>query len=188
MRQPPAVERPTVGWRWSARLARDFRHPVGKSRGRRSGSRLRTANMLVISELSAAFRLASFLPLFRSEHLVVRASVFSIVLTLAVGPSAGLACSTWCEQKPAAARGHHHEAPAPSPSVPGDGACDDMALGSSQFLLEDVRRSVSALDTDDAILVPGYLRARSASAADPGQEPARAWWLENRPLSTALRI
>ena len=110
------------------------------------------------------------------------------MLTLAVGPSAGLACSTWCDQQPAAASGHHHEAPAPSPSVPGDDACDDMALGSAQFLREDVRRSVSALDTDDAILVPRYLLARSASAADPGQEPGRAWWLENRPLSTALRI
>jgi len=85
------------------------------------------------------------------------------------------------------ASGHHREAAGSSPSVPGDDACDGMVLASAPFFREDVR-PLSALDTDDALLVPRYLLACSTSAADARRGPEPAWRLEPRPLSTALRI
>jgi hypothetical protein len=57
-----------------------------------------------------------------------------------------------------------------------------------QFVREDVRRNVSALDGVHAVLAAGHQLAHSTIDARPGQEPGREWSLEARPLLTALRI
>jgi hypothetical protein len=66
--------------------------------------------------------------------------------------------------------------------------CDNSGLRAVQFIREEVRRYVSALDGGHAILVPGHQLAHSTIDARPGQEPGREWSLEARPLLTALRI
>ena len=113
------------------------------------------------------------------------------MLTLAVGPNAALLCKASCHPQATAAHACHDEKPSVASSVMGARPCDDCksaSLSAMQFLREDVQRSVSALDADHAILVPRYQLAPSTSAADSGQEPVRTWWLEKRPLPTALRI
>ena len=190
MRQPLAGRTPNLSVAMNRNAAPNggiFGTRMGKSRRMRLSNRAGTANLLEISTLLAACRLASFLPSFRSEHPVFRAIALSVVLALAVGPGAALVCSNWCDQEAPVASGHHREAAGSSPSVPGDDACDGIVLASAPFFREDVRR-VSALDTDDALLVPRYLLACSTSAADARRGPEPAWRLEPRPLSTALRI
>ena len=105
------------------------------------------------------------------------ASVLSIVLTLAGGPNASLLCGTWCDPHAAAASGCHYEDPAISPSMAGDDCCDHVVLNVAAFLQED-----------HAIPVPRYRLAHSTTDARPGNDTAREWSLEKRPLSTALRL
>lgn len=136
----------------------------------------------------AGMSLAHFLPLDHSEHHVFRAVVLSIVLTLAVGPNATLLCGTLCDPPAAAASACHDEDPATSPSVGGDDSCDHVVLNAAAFLREDVRRGVFAPDAGHAILVPCYQLAHSTTDARPGQEPGPEWSLDQRPVSTALRI
>ena len=129
----------------------------------------------------------------KTEHRMFRAIALSVVLTLAVGPNVAMLCNVRCHshRQTAAVSACHHEKPSATSGVIGVHPCADCGnarLSAPQFLREDVQRSVSALDVDHAILVPRYQLARSTSAADSGQEPVRTWWLEKRPLPTALRI
>lgn len=117
-----------------------------------------------------------------------RAAVLSIVLTLAVGQNASLLCGTWCDPQAVAASGCHDEDPVIPPSVAGDGSCDHVVLSLAAFLGEDVRRGVSAPDTDHAIAAPRYQLAHSTPAARPGNDTAHRWPIGKRLLSTALRI
>ena len=144
-----------------------------------------------------------------------RAFVLSIVLTLAVAPNAALLCIASCHPQPAASSvshygkpsavssashhgepsatssASHHEAPSAASSMVWDDTCPDCAnagLGAAQFLREEVRRNVSALDVVHAILVPCHQLAHSTIDARPGQEPGREGSLEARRLPTILRI
>lgn len=140
-----------------------------------------------------AVSLASFLRSDKIEHRVFRTVALSVVLAVALAPNATLLCNARCHSHPQtpAASACHHEKSSVASSVMGVHTCDNCdnaSLGTAQFLREDVQRSVPTLDADHAILVPRYHLARSMSAAEPGQEPGREWWLENRPLPTALRI
>jgi hypothetical protein len=119
---------------------------------------------------------------------VFKAAVLSIMLTLAAGPSASLLCRAWCDSQATAAGGCHHEAHATSPSVAGDDNCDDTMVSGDAFLREDAPRGVSTPDADQAVLVVRFQLPRSPSAVRPGQKPWREWSLEQRPLSTTLRI
>ena len=114
-------------------------------------------------------------------------AVLSIVLALAVGPNASLVCRM-CHQKAAAASECHHEPLATSPSVADGDGCDRVVLGVAAFLREDMRRGVSSPDMNQAIPIPRYQLAHSTTDARPGREPGRERPLENRPLSTAVRI
>ena len=121
----------------------------------------------------------------------LRAVVVSIVLTLAVAPNAALLCRAWCDPQVAAASACHHEKSPATSSVVADPTrdeCDQSAVRPAQFLREDVRRSVSALDAGDAILVARYQFAPSTTDTRSGQEPWREWRLEKQPLLTALRL
>lgn len=132
--------------------------------------------------------LASFLPSYGSEHQVLRAAVLSIVMTLAVGQNAALLCRAWCESQAADASGCHHEQQASSTSVSADDICDHVVLSLAAVLREDVRRGVFAPDADYAILVSRYQLAPSKTDPRPRHQAARERSLEQRPLSTTLRV
>ena len=120
-----------------------------------------------------------------------RAFVLSIVLTLAVAPNAALLCRAWCHPQVAAASACHHENPSTTSSVVADAnrdECDRVAVGTAQFLREDVERSVAAAGVDHAIMVPRHQLAHSPIDSRPGQEPGRERSLDERLLLTILRI
>ena len=131
--------------------------------------------------------LASFLRHRRYEHHVFQAVLLSIVLSLAVGQSVALMCRGWCNAHVAAASGCHHE-DSPTPTVAGDESCDNVVAAATAVLREDVRRDVSSQDANHAIPVPRYQLAQFTIDTRQNQEAGRRWLLENRPLSTALRI
>jgi len=122
------------------------------------------------------------------EHHVFRAVLLSIVLSLAVGQNVALLCRAWCNAHVAAASGCHHEDSSTTPTVAGDESCDNVAVAATAVLREDVRRSVSSQDANHAIPVPRYQLAQFTIDTRQNQEAGRRWLLENRPLSTALRI
>ena len=66
--------------------------------------------------------------------------------------------------------------------------CDKAGFGAVQFVREDGRRSVSALDSLQTILVPRYQFAPSTTHSRPQHEPWRQWSLEERQLPTVLRV
>ena len=145
---------------------------------------------------------------------MLRTVALSIVLTLAVGPEAALLCKVWCHPQvagagacnhglvAAGANASHHGEPAASgtsgdvegsaaPSVVWDDACpycDRVGLIAVQFLREDGRRSVSALDSLETILVSRYQFAPSTTHSRPQHEPWREWSLEERHLPSVLRV
>jgi hypothetical protein len=119
---------------------------------------------------------------------VFRAVVLSIVFSLAVGQDVALLCRTWCDAHVAAASECHHKDSSARPSVAGNEHCDNVVVAATAVLREDVRRDVSSQGANQAIPVPRYQFAQSTIDARSGQEPWRAWSLEKRPLTTALRI
>jgi hypothetical protein len=117
---------------------------------------------------------------------VFRAALFSIVLTLAVGQNAGLLCKVWCPD--ATSAGCPHPDATTSPSVHADDACNDVVVGAVAFVREDGRRTTTAPDIQNALVV---LRFRFvAPPTDPRAEygSERRLLLEERPLVIALRI
>ena len=82
----------------------------------------------------------------------------------------------------------HHKDSSATPSVAGNENCDNVVVAATAVLREDVRRDVSSQGANQAIPVPRYQLAQSTIDARSGQEPWRAWSLEKRPLTTALRI
>jgi hypothetical protein len=121
-----------------------------------------------------------------SEHHVFRAVVLSVVLILAVGPTASLLCRTGCDPQVAAAS-ECDEHPGASPGMAGDDSCDSVVL-SAAFLREHTRRNVSSPDRDLAIPVPRYQAACSSIDATPGHKPERGLSLDRQSLPTVLRI
>ena len=143
--------------------------------------------MLLVSKRLAAFGLALFLLPYRNEHPVLRVTLLSIVLILAVGPNATLLCRTWCDRQAAASGGCHPEDQATSSIMGGDDSCDTVVV-SAPLLREGERRGVPSPDGDHAIPVLRYEVARSAADARLGHERGREWSLDKRPLATILRI
>ena len=145
---------------------------------------------------------------------MVRTLALSIVLTLAVGPNTALLCRVWCHPSTTGSGASHHGMPAAAPSthhhgepvassaagyrnaavssvMTGGNTCPDCGkagFGAVQFLREDGRRSVSALDSLQTILVHRYQFAPSTIPSRPQHEPWRQWSLEERQLPTVLRV
>ena len=116
-----------------------------------------------------------------------RATLFSIVLTLAVGQNAGLLCKVWCYPHDATA-GCRQQEPTTSPSVSGDDYCNNVALGAMAFVREDARRTVSAPDVQNALGVPRFRFSPPPTDSRSDYEAGRQLLLEERPLVIALRI
>ena len=119
-------------------------------------------------------------------HHVFRAALFSIVLTLAVGQSAGLLCKVWCHD--ATSAGCVHQDSTTSPSVSAEDSCEKAALETVAFLREDARRSAAAADAQNALVVARFRLAPSPIDLGPAFESGRRLPLEERPLVIALRI
>lgn len=120
---------------------------------------------------------------------VFRAAVLSIVLTLAVGPSASLLCAVWCHPEAATAAPCEHQDPTNFPSVAEKDSCPDIAAGATTFVREDVRRGVSASDGQLTVVVPPFRFVPQPNPSAFGRNlrqhlPPEA----NRPLVCALRI
>lgn len=119
-----------------------------------------------------------------TEYHVFRATLVSIVLSLAVGQPASLLCKVACD----GASGCHHEySGSKSPDVASDTSCDHVAPGDSPFLKEDSLRT-PAPNGGHAIEVPRSALDAPTIDARTGREPGQLWSLEKRPLVTALRI
>ena len=135
----------------------------------------------------ATERMARVLPLRLASIDVFRAAVLSIVLTLAVGPNASLLCAVWCH--PDAATGScEHRDQTIIPSVNAKDGCPDIAPGASALVREEVRRGVSASDSQYAAVVAPSQFVPPPTPPEFGREPGQHLPLEARPLILALRI
>ena len=122
------------------------------------------------------------------KHHVFRAALLSIVLSLAAGQNAViLVCKTWCDAHAATASECHHDNSSNTPSVAA-GDCGDMVAAHTAILREDTRRDVSSVDASQAIARARYQLAQLTPDTPSGHEPRREWSLEERPLSTVLRL
>ena len=134
--------------------------------------------------------LARRLPIARVEKAVFRAVALSIVLTLAVSPSALLCGMMWCEQtvglRAAPVDECHHGAPGTAASLTGTDPCRHMSRDTA-FLREDARRSTFGPDVHAVVGVRGYF-ALSTTENSSLFHPRPDWSFDERPLITALRI
>jgi hypothetical protein len=117
---------------------------------------------------------------------VFRAVLFSIVLTLAVGQDASLLCRVWCPD--ATSTGCPHQDSTTSPSVLAGDTCNEIEVDAVAFVREDARRTASAPDAQNGLVVQRFRcvpsQSNSRFAYESGQHPP----LEARPLAIALRI
>ena len=119
--------------------------------------------------------------------VVFRATVLSIVLVFAAGPSASLFCKAWCDPAEAAASGCHHQESASVASVADDGSCRDTIQGGAILTKEDLRRASSQdLGNVTAIAPPPLAPAAIGLRASGNQR--RAPSALKRPPTTPLRI
>ena len=119
---------------------------------------------------------------------VFRAALLSIVLTLAVGPTASLLCAVLCHPDAATAASCEHRDPNSRPSVAAKEDCPDIAAGTAALVREEVRRGVSTSDGQHAVVVPPFRFTPPPSPPAFGREPGQHPPLEARPLVLALRI
>jgi hypothetical protein len=117
---------------------------------------------------------------------VFRAALFSIVLTLAVGQSAGLLCKVWCHDGTSA--GCVQQDSTTSLSVNADDTCRSAILGAVAFVREDARRPTPAPDAQNAVVVSRFRLAPSPTDLRTGFESGQRRPLDERPLVIALRV
>ena len=123
------------------------------------------------------------------EHHMFRAALFLIVLTLAVGPDAGLLCTVWCVPHDATSAACPHHDATISPSVRGDDNCNNLVTrGEVAFVREDGRSTARASDSRNAVIVRGFQITQAPTDLWFGRGSGRLRLLEHRPLVVALRI
>ena len=121
------------------------------------------------------------------EYHVFRATLFTIVLTLAVGENASLLCKVWCHDSTSA--GCPHQDSTTSPSVSAYGGCSSsVVVGAVAFVREDARRTAAAPDAKHALVVHRFRLAPSSTNLRFGFEAGRPLLFEGQPLVIALRI
>jgi|SRR5688572_7417913 hypothetical protein len=132
--------------------------------------------------------MASLLPINECESSMLRASVLTIVLLLAIGQNTALVCSVWCHSGRAAAMSECHDhGHSTTPSVRGTDGCELVMVSSAPLMREDVRR-VSDEGTRYAVLVPRFQVSSTASETHQVLVSECALPLHSRPLVLALRI
>lgn len=132
--------------------------------------------------------LASFLLTLMGGVIVVRSTILSIVLALAIGPGGALVCRASCDPEVAAANGCHHDSDGGATSVSSPASCHEAAPGPVAARTETAQRG-AGLDTLGVLTPAATFRGalptssrRPAPGADPGTACAK------RSRSIPLRI
>jgi hypothetical protein len=118
---------------------------------------------------------------------MIRALVHSLVLIVAIGPTAATICRTACDgQAGTVACIHEHRQAAPR--VSSGAVCSDIGIGFTAFVKDDVRRGASASHEDVLMAVPEVLVRPLMAAPHVAAQPCHGGSFDSRPLSAALRI
>jgi len=135
----------------------------------------------------ATERVARVLPLRPASIDVFRAALVSIVLTLTLGQNVALLCRVWCHPHYGPNSACGAQVPTTFPTATANESCTQGANGTAPFLREDGRKSASASDGQQGIVVTfPFVPKPSLSARD--FERAQATPQKARPLTLALRI
>ena len=122
------------------------------------------------------------------ERSVLRASVFSIVLVLAIGQDTALLCRMWCHPGGApAAECYEHMDTIVRLSVAGDDSCGRVD-SSGPILVREDPAGISDRVARCASLVPRHLVPAAPCEMNRRPDTGRALPLESRPLVLALRV
>ena len=116
-----------------------------------------------------------------------RTSVWSIVLTLTLGPTASLLCVALCHPAGLPTAVCAHENATSHPSVTMADNCPDLGAESAAFVREDVRAEAFTPQTHAIVVLAFQFAAEpghSTRARGAGQQPPP----ETQPLVLALRI
>lgn len=117
-----------------------------------------------------------------------RATVLSVVLLFAAGPSASVLCKALCDPHAAAARGCHPQDNGTATQVSGNASCQDMGLGATAVLREDVRRGSSAEGVGTEVHVASFEFVTTTSSVGPVCGVERGTSDQKRPRTIPLRI
>jgi len=118
---------------------------------------------------------------------VFRATILTVVLLFAAGPSASLFCKAWCDPHVAAENGCHHQNNGGAASVTSDDSCDDSVQGPAGLLKEDLRRA-PAPDGGAVVLTARFQVIPPATRLVPAGNRGRPPSDLKQPQTTPLRI
>jgi hypothetical protein len=121
-------------------------------------------------------------------HYVLRAAVFSIVLTLAVGPNAALLCAVWCHPEEARTSDCQHQDATASPRATGEDSCRTAPASTAAFVREDAKRASASADAQHANPTPRFLVAPPLADATRAYPPPTSLGAAAPPVLIALRI
>ena len=116
-----------------------------------------------------------------------RATILTVVLLFAAGPSASLFCKAWCDPHVAAENGCHHQNSGGAVSVTSDDSCDDSVQGPAGLLKEDLRRA-PAPDGGAVVLTARFQTIAPAAHRVPAWNRGRSPSDQHQPQTTPLRI
>jgi hypothetical protein len=117
---------------------------------------------------------------------VFRAATVSVLLMIAVGPSAALLCKAWCNRAGVAVSDCQHGQANTTPALTGVEDCEAAAL--TAIVREEIRRGVSWSDSRAAVAVLPNHYTNSSRQVHTWDPPALRSPAGLRPLLTALRI
>ena len=117
---------------------------------------------------------------------VFRAALLSIVLTLAVGPTASLLCAVLCHPDAASAASCEHRER--TSSVAAQDGCPVIAAPAAVLVREEVRRGMFPSDGQHVVVYPPFRFTPPPNPAAFGREPGQHPPLAARPLALALRL
>ena len=118
---------------------------------------------------------------------VFRAAVFSIVLSLGVGPNVTVLCAVWCHPDEALASACQHRGATASPRATGEDSCRTAAVAATALVREGAKRESEA-GTQQGVLLPPFRVAPSPADTSRLHELGIALAGGRPPLLIALRI
>ena len=118
-----------------------------------------------------------------------RSAALFIVLTLALGPTAGLVCQVSCDRHEVATTGCHQDQSLKSVTVTArDSCCEATVSILVAFVREDARRRVSAPATQHVDVVSNVEFTPSIVDRPPARGSRDARWVDTGRRLTSLRI
>jgi hypothetical protein len=122
------------------------------------------------------------------EHHVFRTVVLSIVLILAIAPTARLACLAWCHAADATTSACQHQDATTSSRVIGENGCHTAPAGVTALVREELRRGSTMVDAPQAIVVPRFQVTPRPLDGVRADEAAASPFAEAVPRLVTLRI